>query len=330
MASINRYNFIRWVQQTIQPGQPVGGLFSNEFAAGEFATGGPSQVILPVIAQNYDLPRAYERDSGRFPYMPVLVEGDVLSFYINTERGFNVGDFNGLGLRIIRTDGTIITSGFTPLYRDQITAENYNIYALFDVPELPTGVCHLQIFRVSDNASVLTSNPLLVRADDAVYNQTAVFRYRNDRYFYHTRYRNIPGFYQSVRLNVSVIDRQNETDKETYTEVTSGKQRTFNNMLRRYYRFETYYFDPLAHEAAAVMVEHDFLEINGLVFRHKTPYKETVDPLMSISKGDFEVYDEAFGAINRTTVPLSPVVGDGTGSALGDGNGNIIGIRTTP
>jgi hypothetical protein len=221
----------------------------------------------------------------------------------------------------------VVASGFAILYTDEISTGFYNLYSVFYVPELANGIYRLQIYDTTDDSNVLASNFILARNDDMVEHQTALCRYRNDRYFYHTRYSSVPGFYSCVRLNLSVMDRQNETDKEQYTEVTTGKQRTYNNFLRRYYKFETYYFDAAAHEAAAVMVEHDYVEINGLRFRHKTPYKEVSDPRSMITKGEFEMYDENFGTVNRCTITPDLCLGDGETSYIGDGLGNLIRVR---
>jgi hypothetical protein len=324
MAIVNRYNFIRWSDAPSTPG--VAGDFSEvDFDADDFLTAIPAAAPYEDLG---DLPRPYWWDAGRCGYMPVLTEGDVMAFYLNTKDGLDLGTFSDLRLRVIDgITGSTLASGFTVLYQDLISVGFYNVYANFYVPALPNGYVRLQIYKNSDDSVVLTSNMLLSSNDSEIRNQTALCRFRNERYFYHVRYSNLPGFYQQFRLHINVIERQPETDRETYTEVTTGKTRTTQAYLRRYYRFETYYFDPAAHEAATIMIEHNFVEFNAMRFKLKTPYKEPADQRTMIGKGEFEMYDDDYATANRCVITPILVLGDGEGYAIGDGEGNVVRVR---
>jgi hypothetical protein len=321
MAIVNKYNFLRWSDATTTSAVP-GDFAEEDFDSADFNTS--STTVTPVDSPT-DLPRPYWFDKERCGYMPVLYTGDVMGFYINTRSGLPVPTFSDLRLRIIDgVSGATLADGFTVLYEDVISVGRSNLYANFYVPSIPMGLARLQIYYNSTGLPFVTSNLLYASTEPEILLNTAVCRFRNDRYFYHVRYSDVPGFYQQFRLHLNVIERQPETDRETYTEVTTGKVRNLQAYLRRYYRFETYYFDPAAHEAATVMIEHNFVELNDMRFRLKTPYKEPADQRTMIGKGEFEMYDDDFGAANRCVIMPTLVLGDGEGETLGDGEGNAL------
>jgi hypothetical protein len=176
----------------------------------------------------------------------------------------------------------------------------YNIYSSVVVPTAITGIYYFKIYRQSTGAELLRSSYILVRNDvTELLNTTTYCKFRHDRFFYNIRYHDIPDFYQQFRLNLSVIDDQLESNKEVYREVTTGKQRVYNNELGRYYVVESYYFDPPAHLACGIMVEHDYLEMNGKTYKVKTSYKSPTQVNSKLGKGSFECYDLEFASANR-------------------------------
>jgi hypothetical protein len=62
---------------------------------------------------------------------------------------------------------------------------------------------------------------------------------------------------------------------------------------------ETYYFDKEAHEAAAVMVDHSYLELNSKIYVPKNAYKGPSNPLSKVGKGEIELWDQEFSTVNR-------------------------------
>ncbi len=256
---------------------------------------------VPVTAQPA-LPHGYRRDRTGCGYMPVAYPTETMSFYINTALGMlftGVTAAANVGLRLVRPDGTVVATGIGTVNLHTI-GTNYNFYATFVVPAAATGIHYLEIYKVTGGTTILTSNYILVRNDKAVLDlETAYVRFRHDRIFYNTKYHELPGFYQQYRLHINVLERQLESEKESYIEQTTGKRRVLNNYLNRYHRVETYYFDDQAHSAAGIMFEHSYLEINGKEYSLKSTYKENSNPLSETSKGESEVYELAFGSANR-------------------------------
>jgi hypothetical protein len=316
MAVQNRYNFIRW-SDGVTTTTVAGDFLEADFDADDFLI---SSTVSASPEDFGDLPRPYVMDRERCGYLPVLLNSDPLAFYLNTPNGLALGTFSDLRLRIINAQGATVVSDAGVLQQDVVSGANYNVFCTMTVPALAPGLYRLQIHSQSTGDTILTSNYLWARNDSRVRYETLLTRFRNDRLFYNVRYASIPGFYQQFRLAINVLERLYENDKQTYSAVTTGKTRNLENYLRRYYRFETYYFDPPAHEACAIMIEHAEVQFNGMNLTSKSPYKEASDNLMLAGKGEFEMYDVDYASVNRCGAGSVFILGTGTpGEALGTG-----------
>ena len=271
MAQVNKYNFLRWTDSNPSSEQP-------------------------------DLPHPYWWDREHCGYMPKAYPTEALAFYVNTAAGSNYGTFSNMRLRMKRADtGATVDNNISGLAQHIISGANYNFYATIVVPAAATpGVHYFEIYNNSGGAIILTSGYVYVRTDKTnLDNETVFVRFKHDRTFYNIKYHEIPSFYQQFRLDINILERQVDTDDDIYNEVTTGKKRRFNNYLNRFHKVEAYYFDPPAHEAASIMVEHATLEFNGKIYSKKATYKEPADPRNKLGKGEFEVWEEEFGAVNR-------------------------------
>jgi hypothetical protein len=274
---VNQMNFLRWNDSNPTTTQPV-------------------------------LPRPYRRDSGGCPYMPIAYPTEAMSFYINSASGFTAASFSGsafsdLRLDLVNVATLAVTAGVGTLQQNFLNAPTntiYNIYSTFVIPSVANGIYVLRITRIASGIPVLTSSFIYVRSDKANLDRETVYvRFRHDRFFYNTRYQDITGFFQQFRIHLNVIERQLDSDKEIYKEISTGRHRTSQNYLERYFVLESYYFDDDAHEAAGVMFEHDYVEINGKKYVVKSTYKESPNQLSKYQKGQAEVWDEEFASVNR-------------------------------
>ena len=279
---VNTANFIRWDDQNEDPGLP-------------------------------DVPFAYWRDRFHCGYMPIFSPGEAHSFYVNSKTGFRFFvaeaeiDTNALRLALIRAENGDIVTQNLPVAVHNIPKQNeadpqfYNPYSSFVVPAAEDGIYFMRIFDGNTGATLLTSNLVIVRNDRARLLETTTFcRFRHDRTYYNIRYHDIPGFYQEIRLGISQADNpQVDVQSEEYTEVTTGQTVVSESTERLYKKFESYYFDKEAHIAASVMIGHKFVELNGDRYTRKAAYKSQSNPLSKLSKGEFEMWDNAFSELNR-------------------------------
>lgn len=273
---LNKYNFLLWYDATTSTALP-------------------------------EVPIAYLRDREQCACVPIGLPTESMSWYMNTPNGLEVADypaFSNLRLALVRVDnGAVVHSNLGPLVQHFLDSPTNSLFNIHCTLVIPTATFGLHYFRIYDNSTsdiLFTSSYILVRTDQAVlYNTTTYARFRHDRLFYGIPYAELDGFYQQFRLGLSRIDRQYEGDKEVYREVTTGKQRTLQNSLSRYIKLETYYFDSNGHEAAAVMFDHDYVELNSIRYVAKNAYKEPSNPLQKFGKGEIEMWDQEFSTVNR-------------------------------
>lgn len=250
-----------------------------------------------------DIAEGYLQDRNRCNYRPLLAASEALRFYINVPEGLSFIEAPNVHLlALVKKDGTVADSDIATLQVHEFavdggTAKTFYAEVIIDGTVAP-GVYFFQIKKGSDVA--LTSNEIhVVPAGTAHREYSSLVKFRHDRYFYGINYHDVSTFYQQFRLHINKLGSENDNDREVYTEVTTGKQRVYNNSMKRIVKVETYYFDKYAHEAAGVMFEHDEVFINLKKYTAKGVYKETTNPRSKIFKGEIELYDEEFASINR-------------------------------
>ena len=252
-----------------------------------------------------DLPTGYNMDPSRCDYRPLLTASEPMRFHINTPEGLAWIDTpNTHKLALINEAGTVVNADIATLQVHTFaltvgTAKTFYAEVIID-GTVPAGNYYFAI-RTAADVVKLTSNQFTVVTGTAHRAYTALCKFRHDRYFYGINYQDIGTFYQQFRLHVNEIENQFEDDREVYTESTTGKQRTFNNFMKQSKKVETYYFDKYAHEAAAVMFDHDEIYINLKRYTPKGTYKINTDVRSKISKAEVELWDESFASANRCT-----------------------------
>jgi hypothetical protein len=251
-----------------------------------------------------DIATGYHRDPNRCDYRPLLAAAEAMRFYINVPAGIAfIDDPNTHLLALVNELGTVVNADIATLQVHTFatlagTAKTYYAEVIID-GTVPAGNYYYQI-RTAAAVVKLTSNQFTVVPagnDHRVYSTLAKFRH--DRYFYGINYQDLALFYQQFRLHLNQVERQFEGEKEIYKEVTTGKERTYNNFMSRIKTVESYFFDKLAHDAAAVLFDHDEIYLNLKRYRAKGTYKIDTDDLSKISKGTVELYDEEFASANR-------------------------------
>lgn len=241
-----------------------------------------------------DLPQAYIRDRCQFSYMPIIVPGENIAFYINTQYGYDYGA--APTLQIVKY-GVVVWTG-SPLQKDQISVSNYNLYADFAIPALSNGVYQ---FRVRNNggATVLTSNDVYCMNSD--YNNISSYlEFTNPINLYNVRYSELTNFYQKIRLRITdVTGGDYEDNNESYLSVTTGRHRDLLSIPQKSITFECYYFDKEALEATAVFLAHQTRIINEKVYSFKTGLSHDPITVSKVAKGTFQMYDQSFSTVNK-------------------------------
>ena len=268
MALINRYNFVRWSYNS--------------------------------DPETDELPQAYIRERCLFEHMPILVPGEDLAFYINTQYGVNYAQT----LRIEFIKNGIVEATVSPIQYDIISGGNYNIYADFEIPVLGDGVYIMRILT-NDNVVRLTSNKFLC-LNSNYENVSSYLSFTNNINLYNVRYGNLTNFSQKIRLRITDITGGDyEFNQEHYQSVTTGVYRDLLAINQKYFTFECYYFDKYAFEALACFLAHQTRIINTKTYSFKEGLGH--DPIMMTNKtkGTFQMYDQEFSTVNKCSGSVS-------------------------
>jgi hypothetical protein len=228
-------------------------------------------------------PRSYVKDNGS--YFPVMIPGETTAFVLNA----NFIQEANFELRILKEDQDV-SGKVADMAKAYIDDTTYQLYCSITNPDLAKGFYRLAIYM--NDSPFLVSNPVFITYQSV---NTSLVEFRHDRLLFGVHYEVLPNdFYQVFRLAISEIDRQVEYNKDQYRSISSSKLRNFLSKVDRYVKFESYYFDEIAHEAAGAMVEHDEIYINSQKYIFKTGYKADTDVLSRISKGSFELWEDDY------------------------------------
>jgi len=251
-------------------------------------------------ASTTDLPQAYIRERCQYPFMPIIVPGENIAFYINTELGYDYGI--APTLQIIK-GSTVVWSG-SPLQKDVLDVDHYCLYADFAIPTLADGIYQFQILNDASEV-VLTSNKLYCMNSDYE-NVSSYVEFTNDINLYYVRYAELNNFYQKFRLRITDLEGPKfEANNESYRSVTSGRYRDLLANLQKFYTFDCYYFDKDALDATAVFLDHRTRIINGKEYAFKEGLSNDPITTVSVVKAQFQMYDQDFSTINKCVAVAS-------------------------
>lgn len=272
---VNPYNFLRW----------------------DDLGNGPSDI-------SSDIARGYLRDTGRSPYRPVMKHTEAMRFYINCVKGLGfISDTNIKLLLINEVTGAIQNANVAVLQTDTFTNSlgdvTFNYYSEVTLADtVPEGNYYFTI--KGDTKTWLKSNTVqVVNVTNPILDITSLLKFRHDTFFYGIRYNDLSTFTHQYRLHINLLEEQEESSVDVFTEVTTGKRRTYNFSLDLTKTVETYYFDKDAHKAAIIMFKHKELYINERQYTAKDGYKESPNPTSKNTKGSIILYDQEFASINR-------------------------------
>ena len=107
--------------------------------------------------------------------------------------------------------------------------------------------------------------------------------------------------YNSVFLDMNLIDQDFEYTNKGYREQSTGKFRLQKNQRHKAYTFETYLFDEQANDTMGSISLHDDILINGEAVTVKTGHEQTSQRDLNINKGSIVFYVDKYSTINVKT-----------------------------
>lgn len=234
------------------------------------------------------LKRLYESETSveKF-FTPVYKSGEIYSFYINFDEPITDPDFDNFKLGVYTCDGDRVNDDVAVLVKSPVNDFAYNILCIFAMPTLANGRYRFGIYNSSDEIKC-TSNLVLV--ENEFYDRTSIIEWSNRYNCYNYYYENHPNFKNKFRVLLIEIDDQFESDMKQYRAASNRKLRNVRAYLDRTVKLQTFNFDKDAHEAMAVICQHDTITINDVDYIAKTGYNIDTDKANPVFSGTAELY----------------------------------------
>lgn len=232
---------------------------------------------------------------------PAYLQGFTHFFYANLDSPINDSSFANWRLSIFDRFGNESASDIGTLMQDLDSGLNYRFSANFVIPNTvnATDGYQLVVYDTTNNSVQYVSNCIRVISNSDIENYTLLF-FRNS---VNTHNFNYEGFseYNSVFLELNVVEQQPEIILDQYREVSTGVIRNQKTQTAKVVTLEAFFFDDEANDMMGVLSIHDDIEINGKTMTVKTAYEVDTNVINSIQKGTIELYDQSFSTINLST-----------------------------
>lgn len=220
---------------------------------------------------------------------PVYVPGEKYSFYLNFDKPTTDPNFNNFLLCIYDLHDNRMVTDIGPLQKDIVTSTLYNIFCLFQMPALANGNYVFAIWDSVNDIVKCKSNKILVLNEDYAQN-TAILSFRNTRNLYGYDYENLLDFFQQFRLPLIKVEYQYDVDRTQYRNVSNRQLRNLISYVDKVVKVESYYYDEDAHDAAAILYQHDQIYIDGIQYVPKDAYQISTDLINNAPRAEVNCY----------------------------------------
>jgi hypothetical protein len=244
------------------------------------------------------LPNGYIIDHCPF-YAPVLVPSEETVYYLAIHLESLPSDFPDWQIRLINEKFETVATGFAEL---SFVESSRGIDLILSITSLlaSDGIYRLMIFNNQTLEVKYLTNYVEV-INSGAHDYTMYVKYRNSKflYFYPYDFPQLSDFYQKVRIHLNQVGQFYENDEKRYRSATTGRDRRVVSISDRVIEIEAKDFDNEAHEACAVMLQHDELWINGKEYSPHSDYDiETIEDF-KLSSAKFRVVDVEFSRTNK-------------------------------
>lgn len=228
-----------------------------------------SEISLPIIPM---------RELGRISPALIFTPGEILSFYISYPVSGSLSLTDGSGNS---HNGGASFTGFATPQGDHTIME-------VTVPSIPDGTYKMTIGGKEGNYVEVISDMTLV-------NQiSAFFRISHNKNLNLFKYPYLgSGYKQRMRLRMTVLEIQPETNIEGYEATNTGKQRNLQGVSKKYVTFQTPDYQLEDHDACYMLSLHDNILINDREYIRRPTGSYKISPSMDtpVSNGEFSLYD---------------------------------------
>lgn len=233
----------------------------------------------------------YLQESDCHSGTPLMIPGEFYNFYANTPDRVALPSGDNY-LKKYPTNETVATNKIMVInYALDGAAGGTHSYGTVECPSVPNGLYYFQVGTWKTNLIEVCAVPdrsLLISFGSPSTIANVFYEYQ------------LPDFRQRFRIRGYIKDRQPFIKGSEWEEVTTGLTKSYKKNLRG---FRTVIFEGLnddAHEAAALLFVHDWIEINGVSVqpRIEGAYKVITNENEPYSDGEFQVWDNGLGVLN--------------------------------
>lgn len=270
----------------------------------ENTTANSSLIIDDVVVYSqqtgaaYEIPNPYPTDGDRRSF-PILTHGDKFRFYINSDSPLTGLTFSNLRLALYNSQGIRMYSDSN--INSLTVGAGIHIYSndiTLVTSTYPDGYYYWAIIDISTGTTKYTSNYFWLRNTD-IEDYSSHITYSHYKNIFNFRYVDLPTYSNKFRLMVLRSEESYGGEESQYQEISTGLNRKTSASEQRTIKAETYYFDRDAHEAMAVLCQHNSLTINTKQYLASGSYSPNTDQRSLTSKGEVELLDQEYSQLNN-------------------------------
>jgi len=237
---------------------------------------------------------------GVFPvYGPTLVPTENVKFYCNFTTPVSEARTNWR-MDLLDSKNQIDVVGIAALNEVAVTGGvRFRIDFTMPTPSGGNGYYRFMIWNTVSTEVKFISNPVRVTSQLCDIAYTSTVQYSSPNNIFNYDYEQDPQIETILRIEVNLTDTQFPDEQEEYKELSTGLKKRYSSELDKVYELETYYFDDAAHEAFAVMLQHEDLIMNDVPIVKDGDYSVETDTRQNVYRGRVTVIDNNFANINR-------------------------------
>lgn len=243
----------------------------------------------------YKIPNNYRKNNKEMT--PAYLRNFDHFQYVNLDETVSDIDFDDWILSIFDSLGNEVDSDIGTITKDVISGSDYRFYFSFNIDlSVDPGIYYMVVYNSSTNDVKYVSNCIEVITEDDI--ECYVYlEYRNSSDIFNYNYEDVVN-YNTVFLEMNLIEAEPEIQLTTYREQTTGYRRNRKSQTSQVISMETQFFDDGANDMMFALSVHDDIKINGTVVEVKTAYKIDTNKFNSVQKGVIEFYNQEYSTVN--------------------------------
>jgi hypothetical protein len=250
---------------------------------------------------SYPIPNNYRRSAKGA--LPAYLKDFATFLYFPFTTPITDAGFDQWRLDLYDQYGNEVAQGIGTLVKDEVSGSAYRFYTTFTIPlATANGIYYMVIVDTAAGplaGVVYQTNAFKVIGNEDL-EEWCYLQYRNSINIFNYNYETLPQ-YNSVFLEMNLVERQPELELTQYKEATTGAVRSQQSIGQSVVTLEGFMFDDGMHDTMHAVSQHDDILVNGKRMTVKTGWTIETNKFNSQQKGTLEMFDVEYSQINRNT-----------------------------